>query len=300
MGLAESKAAMTDFYARLEANEKERELRHSYQNTRGAKFNKINEESSKLKEGCIQGLLSKIYYDALPVDDAVKSKFAAELDEGMHNFIKRRSSDGTCCGYITESIKHGSIPAKQMMESVEEHVNDLFKKYYPVLEETDVDDIKATTADKESIIDLVSADMAYPEISSIIEGNVQQTIQQEMEQQKIEDDKVTELQKALESDESVATEESVDEALERAGMQKSTYVPSLFSGIMINRIDAIMEDARENGKEIVDEDVKQQAFVEATEEFTKLATISVLNMEDLNKYKVRDMAVRYARGDIKI
>ena len=289
--LMESKDALTDFYKRLEATRVHEDNMHRIHNSREAKLTKIHQETDNLKEACARDLFSQIYRDALPIENEFKAAHSAELDNGVISFIVKRTPGQKCFEYITESKKKGSIPAANMKKAIEETVNTRMHKFYEELEETDIEDIKVPDSERSELVQNISIKMDYPEISRIIQENVQKTVQDEIQRSKAEKERMEQIEQQLASNEEVATEESVNEALSRAGMAPNSvpYQPSLFTGIMMSEV----SKASKLGMD--DMVVEKKAFVESVKEFTKYSMLSVMDLEKFDDKRVNALATQYAR-----
>lgn len=290
MSLSESKDTMTNFYDRLEAARRHDEHRDQILNSRGVKLNKIHEEESKLKEACARDLLVKIYRDALPIDEEYKASISPELDNGVIRFITKRTPSGKCFGYVLESKERGSIPAKKMVKAIEESVHECIHKFYENMGEKDYDEIIVSDEQKNAIVDGISTKMDYPEISKIIQANVQETVRNEIQKSKEEKEKMDAIQQQLASDESVATTESVDDALRKNGFgtDSKPYQPSLFTGIMAASIASADQS-------LDPEHIEKQAFCESVKEYTKYCMLSVMDMEKFDEKRLNYIATQYAR-----
>lgn len=292
MSLDKSKQNVSDFITKLENEKAHNDLVTSIKSKRSTKLNTIKQETECAKEMTAQDIFSKIYTDALPIDDSYKAAAAAQLDDGVISFIKKRSPDNTCYGYITERAKAGSKFAANFCEAVDKEVSGYFRKFYEEMDDITSDDIKLDDGTRKTIVDKISANMDYDQVSDIIEGHVQQTIQDEIDKTKEEDEHIKELQDSLAADDNVATESAIDEKLHRMGEDQKPFTPSLFNGIMIGQTDAITESA----PDLDEEYIGKKAFFESVKEYTKWDMLATLGMEKFSDKDLKYIAIQYARG----
>ena len=283
----------SEFFDRIEKKRAEEAAANRMQNSPGVKVLKIKHLKNDVKEKCAGALFAKIYRDSLPMDEEFKIGNRDELDTGAIEFIKLRCPTG-CYDYVVESEKNGSVYAKRMHKAIDETVNSHFRKFYESLADTDTEQIKFDMDSEEgdNLIRDISAKLDYDEISKIIENNVQQTVQNEIERTKEEDERMQAIQEKLAQNEAIVTEEAIDRELYRMGVKNERYVPSLFSGIMIDKVNQFSESADDIGME----NVQKKAFFESVKEFTKWSMISVMGLENFKQKDIDQIATRYARS----
>jgi predicted CopG family antitoxin len=292
MSLENSKKSVSDFISNLEAERKQAAMDTLHKNKPATKAVKIAQECSEAKELTTQDIFAKIYRDALPLDDSYKAGASSELDQGVISFIKKRDPKGSAYNYITERAKSGSIQAKQILESVDREIDGHFRHFYEGIKEAEFDDIKLDEGDRKSIVDKISGDMGYDEVSQIINDHVQQTVQEEITRTKEEDDHLKELQDSLSQDETMTTESAIETELLRRGEGPEPYQPTLFSGIMISQVEAFNESGLD------EEHVQKKAFFESVKEYTKWDMLSTLGIENFKQKDVDYLATRYARCEM--
>lgn len=288
----QKKTGMSAFLNNLQKLQDEEESMRQMKNNPQYKLNVIADEKKKGLENCAAGVICKIYRDALPMDPEYKAGYMSELDAGFIQHIKGKNPEGVYA-YIVDSAKAGSKPAKLMLEAVNSAINECCKKFYENLDELDADKIDLGPESKEvkDGIAQITSKMDYEEISKIIEDNVQETVRREIENTKEEDRKLAELQEKLAADETVQTESAIDMALAQAGMSTKQFQPSLFGGIMIGNVTMFSESG-----ELDEEHVQKKAFFESVKEYTKLETLSVLDMQRYGVGDVENLALKYAYG----
>ena len=141
--------------------------------------------------------------------------------------------------------------------------------------------------------DKITDDMGYDQVSDIIKEHVKETVQDEIRKTKAEDEHVKELEDSLANDETLTTESAIDKKLQAIGESGSVpYVPSLFTGIMINKTDAFTESGLD------EEHIQKKAFFESVKEYTLWDMMHTLGLEDYSKGDIDFIATKYARGTI--
>lgn len=288
----QKRQGMEAFLADLKEREEQEMLMQQYKENPNYKLSVLNEEREKGLENCAAGVICKIYRDALPLDDEYKAANKEELDDGFVDTIKQKSPDGVYT-FLSSCASAGCKPAKLMMEAVTEAIDTGCRKFYENINEVDPDEIDMGPTSKivNDAVDVVTAKMDYDQISEIIEQNVQNTVRREIETQKAEDEKLQELQTRLSEDNEVQTESAVEAALIREGMSKRQYQPTLFNGIMIGKVKEFTESG-----DLDVEHVQKKAFFESVKEYTKIETLSMLNMVKFNQRQLDQLANEYATG----
>ena len=288
----QKRQGMEAFLADLKEREEQEMLMQQYKENPNYKLSVLNEEREKGLENCAAGVICKIYRDALPLDDEYKAANKEELDDGFVDTIKQKSPDGVYT-FLSSCASAGCKPAKLMMEAVTEAIDTGCRKFYENINEVDPDEIDMGPTSKivNDAVDVVTAKMDYDQISEIIEQNVQNTVRREIETQKAEDEKLQELQTRLSEDNEVQTESAVEAALMREGMSRKQYQPTLFNGIMIGKVKEFTESG-----DLDTEHVQKKAFFESVKEYTKIETLSMLNMVKFNQRQLDQLANEYATG----
>lgn len=291
MTLDENKKSVSDFISKLEEEENKKKSHEILMNKKSTKLNKIASEIESAKELTARDIFAKIYKDALPVDDGYKYSISADLDNGVSSFIKKHCGSNSAYQYISEKCQNGVKSAIAMSDAITEAVSDYFRKFYENIEDTDIEDIKLSSDDRQTIVDKISADMDYPEVSAIINEHVKQTVQDEIDRTKQEDKHMKELEDTLAANEELTTESAIDAELTRMGEGKRPYIPSLFTGIMINKTNVYTESGD------LDEDhVQKKAFFESVKEYTLWDMIHTLGFENYTDGDIKLRATNYARG----
>lgn len=288
----QKREGMTAFLSELREREEQEMLMQQYKENPNYKLSILNEERDKGLENCAAGVICKIYRDALPLDDEYKDANQRELDDGFINTLKQKSPDGVYT-FLSSCTSAGCKPAKLMLEAVTKTIDDSCRKFYENLDEVNPDEIDMGPSSKivNDAVEKVTAKMDYDQISGIIEQNVQNTVKREIETQKAEDERLQELQSKLAEDDSVQTESAIEAVLMSEGMFKKQYQPTLFNGIMIGKIKEFTESG-----DLDTEHVQKKAFFESVKEYTKIETLSMLNMVKFNQSQLNHLANEYATG----
>ena len=289
------KQAMGSFLDELEKTRKMEADRCSSVATHSGKMDLIRKKKCEANEELLRALLKYLYKTALPFDREYKAAYDCELDDCFDSFISKYCKDGMC-QYITEAKNTGCKPAAAMLEAVEDAVNDHFMVFMENLDEVDPDDIEmdVKSPDVQDKIQEISAKLDYDQISEIITNNVKATVAHEKEMVDQEDQRLKEIEDELANDPDVKTESGVERALLRHGIGDKPFNPTLFSGIMINK----MNYFKESGEDLDDEHLGKIAFTESVKEFTGLSMLSVLGLENISGKNYDNLANRYARNRI--
>ena len=293
MNLDKSKQSVSSFIEKLEHEDIAEKNAAALKNMTSTKLNRISQKSEEAKELTTADIFAKIYRDALPIDDSYKVASACELDNGVTSFVKTKGKSLSPYKYIVERAGSGCKSAENMMSAVNESVDEYFKKFYESVKDTDFEDIEMPESDRKTIVDKITDDMGYDQVSDIIKEHVKETVQDEIRKTKAEDEHVKELEDSLANDETLTTESAIEEKLQAIGESGSVpYVPSLFTGIMINKTDAFTESGLD------EEHIQKKAFFESVKEYTLWDMMHTLGLEDYSKGDIDFIATKYARGTI--
>lgn len=291
MTLNENKTAVSDFISKLEADDIAERNANAIRNKRSTKFNILHSKEDEAKALTTGEIFAKIYRDALPLDESYKIGVGTDLDSGVTTFMQKHCKCTNPYKYISEKAET-STSAKEMCEAVDEQISEYFQKFYESIDEVDADDIDMPEEDRKSIVNKISADMGYDEVSQIINDHVKETVQDEINRTKEEDEHMKELENTLASDETLTTESAIDEKLERMGETKRPYKPTLFNGIMINKTDCYTESGLD------EEHIGKKAFFESVKEYTLWDMMATLGIENYNENTIDFIADQYARGNM--
>lgn len=282
------------FISELKKDEQKEKDRAVMKESTNYKLNKIKQVKESAREVCLDTLISKIYKDAIPMDEPTKDLISDDLDAEISDYIRAKQPKGTIY-YVKEAIKRGSKPAKEMLEAVDKMLTDHFRETALNIKDVDADDITFDIKDPETEEKLneISSTMQYDELSDAIKNNVKIAANAEIKRVKDERQKIKDLEEELKSDEDVTNESAINFELQKRGIVKTgtkLYQPSLFEGVMINKSNLI----KESGLDIPAESVNQMAFIETTKEMTKLFTLKSLMLESFTNDEIRKLANRYA------
>ena len=282
------------FISELKKDEQKEKDRAVMKESTTYKLNKIKQVKESAREVCLDTLISKIYKDAIPMDEPTKDLISDDLDAEISDYIRAKQPKGTVY-YVKEAIKRGSKPAKEMLEAVDKMLTDHFRETALNIKDVDADDITFDIKDPETEEKLneISSTMQYDELSDAIKNNVKIAANAEIKRVKDERQKIKDLEEELKSDEDVTNESAINFELQKRGIVKSgtkLYQPSLFEVVMINKSNLI----KESGLDIPSESVNQMAFVETTKEMTKLFTLKSLMLESFTNDETKKLANRYA------
>ena len=156
-------------------------------------------------------------------------------------------------------------------------------------------------------------------VTDAIRNNVKATAMSEITRAKKEKEELKELESELAQNINLTTEESVRNELELRGFnQTRDYIPTLFEGIMINKLSKL-QPAYESGElqsvylynvfeeygrpEPVTESgdvplasLEDLAFVETVKEYTALSMLKALKLESYSTRDISEMAQAYAEA----
>lgn len=295
---------LINFISEVE-KDKEAEMKsNEYKETVDYKLRKIKAVKEEATELCLDTLFSKIYKDAVPMDDQTKDMIGDDLDNEIIDFIKAKQPKGTSY-YVKEAIKKGSKPAKHIMEAVENMLLNMFRETALNIKDVPADDIKFDIDSPESQEKLneISSTMQFDELSDAIQNNVKIAANEEINRVKEERQKIKDLEEELKNDDTVTEESTINLELQKRGIvdpKQKLYQPTLFEGVMINKLNLI----KESGVDLEPNAMHQLAFIESTKEMTKLFMLKTLMLESFSNKDVKDLARRYAtmkeRGDISM
>ena len=288
----QKKHGMETFLSELKKREEQEMLAQQYKETPKYKLAAIDDAKTQGLENCAAGVICKLYRDSLPIDDDYVNSYQTDLDDSIVSSIKKQQPKGVYV-FLSDCAEKGSKPAQLLVEAIREEINEKCSKFYEEFDEIDPDKIELGP-DSQPIndaIEKVNAKMDYDQISSIIENNVKQTVQNEIQTQKEEDAKVKALEEELSADPNVQTESAIEAALMREGMSRKIYQPSLFNGIMIGKVKEFTEDS-----DLDTEHVQKKAFFEAVKEYTKYEMLSTLNIFNPRQSELDNLANKYAAG----
>ena len=284
-----------------------------FQNSYDYKLKCLDKEEKHAKDACLNMVFTKMYKDALPLNDDYKQAHNDDLDCEMRDFIKYRCPEGAEY-YVKEAIKKGSKVCKRIMESVEKLVDSAYEDRAKNLDEYNVKDLVfSSDDDMQRQINVVNKDLELDDISKIIKDSVKTSAASEILRAKKEKEDIKQLEADLANDMNIKNEEDIQEAMELRGYgQKTNFQPTLFQGIMIGNMNKYtkMEESgslesdyiyntleeygytESSGEESASKE--ELAFVETVKEYTKLSIVKALKLEKFSLNDINELANEYA------
>jgi hypothetical protein len=309
MSFIDNKTKVLSFMERVQEEEKLLKEEAEFQNSTDYKLKVLDQERQKCKNYCLDEVLGKIYKDAVPLSGEYKQNNLEDLNASFKAFLDTRPNGKDTEWYVKEGIKKGSPFAKRLMEAVDGVVSDIYDDKAMNIEDIDASDLVFKSDEAlQKKLDIVGQELSVPEISQAVQDNVKQTALSEISRAKQEKETLKNLEKELAGDASLTTKEAVEEALtfREIGVKKD-FEPSLFGGIMINKLTALekanpdLEDKNiygaltEYGKDTTTSPkLDEIAFIEAVEEYTGISMVKALKLESFSKDDVYNLAQKYA------
>ena len=300
-----------DFMNEVQNELKNKEQEDAFKNSTDYKLKTLNKCEDEAKGVCLDTIFAQIYRNAVPLNDDYKTSQADDLDASFKDFMNKRCPKGIEY-YVHEGLKKNNPFAKKVLEAVQALVEDTYNDVAMNIEDHDVSELPfKKTDDINGKLNDICDKMSVPELSEVINNNVKQTAMAEISKAKEEKEKLKQFELDLAKDMSVRTEESVQTAMELAGLKdKRDYEPTLFESIMINKINDLrskhgdvvsgvnlygaLSDYGYPANENTNISVEEMAFVESVKEYTAWSVLKALKLESMDKYKVHDLASQYA------
>lgn len=286
--LQASRDDMSAFLSELTAKRTSREATANYKRSYGYRSGVIREKQDECARNAAEKVFCSIYRNSLPLDATHRAVYESDINSTILQHVK---DSGASSVYDYLATKAKSIPARTICENAVKYAGEIFAKYYTE-EDEDPEDLDASmnSDSVETVANRITSDMSADQVSAAIEANVRAAIQKEMEISAEEDKKLAELEEQLTNDENIKEEADIEMALYQAGYPKNKiYQPSLFTGIMLGKIQEITEEGELEGEEI-----QKRAFYESVKELTALQTLQTLYCIDVNPYNVDRYARKYA------
>lgn len=316
---AESESKVMSFMERVEQERLMMEEEQRFLQSDDYKLKLLNKCEQDGKEICLDKIFANIYKDAIPLNDEYKIAYDADLDGSFHDFMAAKCPKGLEY-YVREGLRKKSPFAKKVLEAVDELVNDTLQDKAMNIEDTDPKDLVFdSNEDINKRLDVIGQDLSVPEITDAIRNNVKATAMSEITRAKKEKEELKELESELAQNINLTTEESVRNELELRGInQTRDYIPTLFEGIMINKLSKL-QPAYESGElqsvylynvfeeygrpEPITESgdvplasLEDLAFVETVKEYTALSMLKALKLESYSTRDISEMAQAYAEA----
>lgn len=313
--LSTRKENVFNFLDEVRAQKEQENRDREFNNTEDYKLKCLNRNQDEAKGICLDMVFSKIYKDALPLNNDYKVAHGDDLDAEMRDFINCRCPKGMSY-YVHEGIKKGSESAKKIMDETDKIVNDDYNKKALNIEDYDANDLTFKADDTiVNKIDVMNKKLNLDDLSETIKDNVKTSAISEIQRAKKAENEAKAVEKELADNINIKTEAQIDEALELRGMNvKKDFEPSLFQGIMIGKLNKLQQmnesgmlkpvciyntleefglpEPKTDGVHYAT--VEEQAFVETVKEYTKLNIIKALKLERFNINDIKNMAYDYA------
>lgn len=289
-GLDEREAKVLDFIqAKKDAKEKLDSMAAfkaspTHQNAMAAK---AAEDS---KSVCIDTVLGKIYQNALPYNDPDKNLSSAAVGGEIHNFLAKRTDGKPTEYYVREALKRtNSGVLKTIVTEAEKACSKSLSFKKKNVGHIDVTSLNYDPNGMNDTVAAITGKLSGDEISEIIQNNVANAINDEKQKAAAETQYKTDIQDTLAADDKVMDDASMESAMAKitnfkSAKQPKVYQPSLFEAVMMNKAEK-MDGADPSA-----------IFTEAVHEYTKLAMLKALKLEDFNLQTVKKMAHDYING----
>jgi hypothetical protein len=295
------------FMDNIDAEEQRKRDMADIKNTDSYKLRALDKSKSDMCDHCVKDIMGTIYKNALPLNDDYKTAYSNDIQKYFDDFVSSKCTPNGITVYITDACKRSPF-AKKMLEKVNELIKDEYLDKELNMDNIDPDDLvfKSSTPLQKKL-DMVKSELSTDEISDAIKTNVLNSATAEINKAKEAKARMKQLETEFSQNPNIDTPEKVESALEMAGINtgKEIYTPSLFEGIMINKVEAFKESTdpipnvygtmsvfRESNAPTTNMDL---AFIETVKEYTVLSTLKALKLESFNKRDVEMMAESYAQ-----
>lgn len=273
------------FMSQLEQEVRAQEENEMYERDPVFKHRKLEKCKEKCRKHCINEFFGRLYLNALPLDDDYKECHAEELKEAMAKFIDANGGEK----FISERISEtNSGILKTILETADQIVMNYENRISEDFDNLTVSDLDYNPTEEDNkLIDKISGDLEFDEIQEIIKNRVKDTVTEEIERSRYEEEKKKELQEELANDETITDEVALEAALaERQFNDGKIYQPSLFEAILNNKMGMITESTS---------DAMDTAFGNAVAEYTVHATAKALRLNNYDPSYVINLTNQYGR-----
>lgn len=242
------------------------------------------------KSVCIDTVLGKIYQNALPYNDPDKNLSSEEVRCEIHNFLAKRTDGKPTEYYVREALKRtNSGVLKTIVTEAEKACSKSLSFKKKNIGHIDVTSLNYDPNGMDDTVANITGKLSGDEISEIIQNNVANAINDEKQKAAAENQYKTDIQDTLAADDKVMDDASMESAMAKitnfkSARQPKVYQPSLFEAVMMNKAEK-MDGADPSA-----------IFTEAVHEYTKLAMLKALKLEDFNLQTVKEMAHDYING----
>nr|DAY74519.1 MAG TPA: hypothetical protein [Caudoviricetes sp.] len=239
------------------------------------------------KSVCIDTVLGQIYKNALPYNDPDKNLSPSDAGAEVRDFIAKRCDNKPTEYYVREALKKNNSSVLRTIvteaENAAKHAVTIKKNN---IGRIDPESIHYDPTANDTAIKNINAKMSLDEISDIIKNNVQTTIDAEKQKVADEDQYRHDIEDTLAQDNKIMDNQTMQDAVNEATNYRfsgrpKVYQPSLFEAIMMNKANKMQ------GSD------PQDIFTEAVHEYTKLAMLKALKLENFDLRNTRDMTYKY-------
>lgn len=253
------------------------------------KLRKLDSECNKGTSICLDTILGKIYKDALPFEDPQKQCSDDTARWVMHNYISKRTNGKDSEYYIREAIrKTNSSTLKMLLNEAKSIVKDFYEEKAKDIGSIDIKNLDFKIDLNQDKLDKLTKKMDLDEVAAIIQKNVQDTLKQEADRAKREEEYRKSIEDKLAADIEVTDDTSMESAMSKIpelSGQPKVYQSSLFESILLGKASSINESTSDS-----------DLLTESIREFTKLNISKALKLESFDLTKLRKMADDYLAG----
>lgn len=300
---------LLDFLDEIENKEKNNAIDNEFKNSDEYKLKMIDRNRECAKDDCLTNILSDTYQKAIPLNDEYKIAYKDDIDKCFRDFLNERCPKGVEY-YIKEGIKKKSKFAEKVLESVNKMINTKYNNLALHVEEvTDEDLVFNNNKDDQKKVDVIGKELNTDEVADIVKDNVKNTAVSEIQRAKEEKEKLQSVENELANDVKMNTPQKVEEAMELRGLGMRDYKPTLFTAMTIGKLNEIQKNpdcCNTNtynalkdypmSRDSICPTPEELAFIGAIREYTKYALVKALKLESFDKYKIEDLAQRYAEN----
>lgn len=280
---------MLDFIDSIEKEKKHNDYLTKIKCNPEIKIKKLNVSLNKSKEDILSSLLCKLYKDSLPLDDEYKEANDYAFKNDVVDFMNKK---GGSIFYIKEAIKKTKSPRLiKMLEACERVAKDEYNKKALSISDLSEEDLDyRPNADTENSIMNIAKDMEFDEISEIIKNNVKQTVLNEIEKTKKEEEERELLNNELSQNDEVTSESAIEKAIQlKYPKREKIYQPSLFEAILMSNYKLV----HESGYSFMM--TADDALAKTIREYTLLTLSKTLMLESYSLPTLKKMANDYLK-----
>lgn len=282
-------AEVLDFISNLNKGAEAQRQMNDFNNSPEMKLRKLNHECDNGTSVCLDTILGRIYKDALPFEDPQKHCSDDTARGIIHDFIAKRTGGKGSEYYIREAIKKTNSPTlKTMLNEAKSVVKEFYSEKAKDIGKINISDLDFKASLDQDKIDKLTRKMDLDEVSEIIQKNVQDTLKQEADRAKKEEEYRKQIEDKLAADTEVNDDTSMEAAIDKINAfsgQPKVYQPSLFESILLGKANTVTESASGN-----------EMLTEAIHEYTKLNITKALKLESFDLRKLKEMSDNYLVG----